>query len=71
MKNTRTVTHGDSKASAKGTPDISLIGGLVQLGYNISISKSISITPYKEAMLSLYHGSLIKKIRVTSIFSEW
>ncbi|OMQ01785.1 hypothetical protein BW722_06785, partial [Lawsonia intracellularis] len=36
-----------------GSPAISITGGLVQIGYNLYISKSCSVTPYVEGVLSV------------------
>ncbi|OMQ01795.1 hypothetical protein BW722_06775, partial [Lawsonia intracellularis] len=36
-----------------GSPAISIAGGLVQIGYNLYISKSCSVTPYVEGVLSI------------------
>lgn len=52
VKTNRYFTHGDSEVGAKGKPDISLGGGLFQLGYNLPITKHCSFTPYIEYMLS-------------------
>lgn len=52
LKNTRSFTHGEAEVSASGTPDVSLSGGLVQLGYTIPVSKKVSLTPYVECMVS-------------------
>lgn len=52
VKTNRYFTHGDSEVGAKGKPDISLGGGLFQLGYNLPITKHFSFTPYIEYMLS-------------------
>lgn len=53
IKNTRTFSHGDGQVSTKGAPDISLTGGLVQVGYNIPVSKNVIVTPYTEVMFSV------------------
>lgn len=52
VKTNRYFTHGDSEVGAKGKPDISLGGGLFQLGYNLPITKRFSFTPYIEYMIS-------------------
>lgn len=48
MKNARQYLHTEETISSKGSPDIILGGGLIQLGYNCFISKSVMITPYIE-----------------------
>ncbi|AGC50654.1 autotransporter outer membrane beta-barrel domain-containing protein [Lawsonia intracellularis] len=48
MKNARQYLHTEEIISSKGSPDIMLGGGLIQLGYNCFISKSVMITPYIE-----------------------
>lgn len=48
MKNARQYLHTEETISSKGSPDIMLGGGLIQLGYNCFISKSVMITPYIE-----------------------
>lgn len=52
MKTSRSFTHVGSEVSAKGKPDIYLSGGLIQFGYNISFSKTSTLTPYIEGMMS-------------------
>lgn len=52
MKTSRSFTHAGSEVSAKGKPDIYLSGGLIQFGYNISFSKTSTLTPCVEGMMS-------------------
>ncbi|OMQ01794.1 hypothetical protein BW722_06770 [Lawsonia intracellularis] len=53
MKTSRSFIHAGSKISAKGKPNIYLNGGLIQVGYNISLSKTTILTPYIEGMMSM------------------
>lgn len=48
MKNTRQYLHTEEIISSKGSPNIMLGGGLIQVGYNCLISKTLMITPYIE-----------------------
>lgn len=52
LKNERSFTHDGAQVTSKGTPGISLSGGLIQLGYTIPITKQVSFTPYVECMVS-------------------
>ena len=53
VKNKRFFTHAGRETSSSGSPAISITGGLVQIGYNLYISKSCSVTPYVEGVLSI------------------
>lgn len=53
LKNTRYVSHAGQEISTKGIPTMSMSGGLVQLGYTIVLSKSWSLTPYIEHIVSI------------------
>lgn len=48
MKSFRQYIHTQEIVSSKGTPNIMLGGGLIQLGYNFSIFKPVMFTPYVE-----------------------
>ncbi|AGC50706.1 autotransporter outer membrane beta-barrel domain-containing protein [Lawsonia intracellularis] len=50
MKNTRMVTHAGIKTYSKGSPKITLHGGLIRLGYNFQIVDGMLLTPYVESM---------------------
>lgn len=52
-KNIRSVMHGTMEVCSKGSPDIRIGGGLVQLGYNLSVSKQIRLIPYIETTCSV------------------
>lgn len=53
VKNKRFFTHAGSEISSSGSPAITITGGLVQVGYNLYVSKSFSVTPYVEGTLSI------------------
>lgn len=53
VKNKRFFTHAGSETSSSGSPAITITGGLVQVGYNLYVSKSFSVTSYVEGMLSI------------------
>ncbi|OMQ01719.1 autotransporter domain-containing protein [Lawsonia intracellularis] len=53
MQNNRSVTHGYSETTSKGKPDMSLTGLVGQVGYNIPIAKSVTLTPYVEYMYTM------------------
>ena len=46
VKNKRFFTHAGSETSSSGSPAITITGGLVQVGYNLYVSKICSVTPY-------------------------
>ncbi|OMQ01718.1 hypothetical protein BW722_06800 [Lawsonia intracellularis] len=52
-KNIRSFMHGTMEVCSKGSPDIRIAGGLVQLGYNLSVSKQVRFTPYIETTCSV------------------
>lgn len=52
INNTRYFIHGREKVSSKGTPNINLSGGLLQLGCNFPISNVMTVTPYIEGVLT-------------------
>lgn len=52
LKSERSFTHDGEQVTSKGTPGISLSGGLIQLGYTIPVTKQVSFTPYVECMVS-------------------
>lgn len=52
LKNIRQVAYNGVEVSTKGKPNISLTGGLLQLGYHIPFSKKLSIIPFVESMFS-------------------
>ncbi len=52
VKNIRKVFHGNTALGTKGSPDITLAGGLLQLGYNVPLSNRTSITPFVESVFS-------------------
>lgn len=52
VKNTRNVIQGEKEVITTGSPDITLSGGLVQIGYNLSTIKSLIFTPYIEYLAS-------------------
>ena len=52
INNTRYFIHDRGKTSSKGTPNINLIGGLLQIGYNLPISNLMTFTPYIEGILT-------------------
>lgn len=52
-KNIRSFIHGTMEVCSKGSPDIRIAGGLVQLGYNLSVSKQIRLIPYIETTCSV------------------
>ena len=52
VTNSRRVTHGEKHIVTKGSPDITLTGGLVQIGYNIPTIKTLMLTPYVECLIS-------------------
>ena len=52
VTNAHRVTHGEKHIVTKGNPDITLTGGLVQLGYNIPTIKTLMLTPYVECLIS-------------------
>ncbi len=53
VKNKRFFTHAGRETSSSGSPAISITGGLVQVGYNLYVSKNFSVTPYVEGVLSI------------------
>lgn len=53
IKTKRFFTHAGSETVSKGTPNITLTGGLIQIGYNLLLTKSFSITPYIEGVFSI------------------
>lgn len=57
VKNTRNVIQGEREITTKGSPDITLSGGLVQIGYNLSTIKSLLLTPYVEYLISMVRWS--------------
>lgn len=62
VKNTRSFTHANRGVCANGTPNISLTGGLIQLGYNILVSRDVTVTPYIETLYSLVKWSSYKEL---------
>lgn len=52
VKNNRSITHDGQVTNAKGNPNINLMGGLIQVGYTLKASKTVSVTPYVETMMS-------------------
>ncbi len=52
LKNTRFFTHADNQACSKGSTDIHLNGGMIQIGYIFLLSKKLAIIPYIESILS-------------------
>lgn len=52
VKNTRKIIYKEQEAIAEGSPYISLMGGLVQLGYNLPLSKQVTVVPYVECLYS-------------------
>lgn len=52
VKNTRRFTYTENEERSKGKPDISLNGGLIQLGYRLKLSDVVSFIPYSECMFS-------------------
>lgn len=52
LKNTRFFTHADNQVCSKGSTDIHLNGGMIQLGYIFLLSKKLAIIPYVESILS-------------------
>lgn len=53
VKNIRSFTHANREVNTKGLPSIRFAGGLIQVGYNVLVSKHVVITPYIETMYSL------------------
>lgn len=52
LKNTRFFTHADNQVCSKGSTDMHLNGGMIQLGYIFLLSKKLTIIPYVESILS-------------------
>lgn len=52
VTNSRRSTHGEKHIVTKGSSNITLVGGLVQLGYNIPTIKTLMLTPYVECLFS-------------------
>lgn len=52
VTNSRRVTHGEKHIVTKGSPDITLTGGLIHLGYNIPAIKTLILTPYIGCLVS-------------------
>lgn len=52
LKNIRFFTHADSQVCSKGSTNIHLNGGMIQLGYIFFLSKKLAIIPYVESILS-------------------
>lgn len=50
LKNIRYCLHAEQDVTSKGTPHVSMSGGLIQLGYNVCFSKTLMFTPYVEYM---------------------
>lgn len=53
VKNIRSFSHANREVNTKGLPSMRFTGGLIQVGYNVLVSKDIIITPYVETMYSL------------------
>lgn len=53
VKNIRSFSHANREVNTKGLPSMRFTGGLIQVGYNVLVSKSVIITPYVETMYSL------------------
>lgn len=56
VKNTREVTH-NRETYSKGSPDINMTGGILQVGYNFPVTKHILFTPYIETIFSVVKWS--------------
>lgn len=50
--NTRYVIYAGQNTTPRGNPNITLSGGLFQMGYNVPISNAMTITPYVEGMIA-------------------
>lgn len=49
-KHIRRGIHAQKYMCAKGTPMVTIYGGLTQLGYNVFLSKAMMLTPYVESL---------------------
>lgn len=61
IKNTRSFTHMDGELHVKGKPEAYLMGGLLQVGYTIFQTNTLSITPYIEVMTSTVGWNAFKE----------
>lgn len=61
VKNTRKIIHNGQEIIIKGSPEINLLGGLVQLGYNFLLSNQVTLVPYVECMFSSVSWSSYKE----------
>lgn len=61
IKNTRSFTHMDGELYVKGKPEAYLMGGLLQVGYTIFQTNTLSITPYIEVMTSTVGWNAFKE----------
>ncbi|AGC50723.1 autotransporter outer membrane beta-barrel domain-containing protein [Lawsonia intracellularis] len=61
IKNTRSFTHMDGELHVKGNPEAYLMGGLLQVGYTIFQSNTLSVTPYIELMASTVGWNAFKE----------
>lgn len=52
IKNSRSVSDHERDLCTKGNADISMSGGLVQVGYNVFLSKGVVVIPYVEYLMS-------------------
>lgn len=53
VKNIRSFTHANREVNTKGLPNIRFAGELIQVGYNVLVSKHVVITSYVETVFSL------------------
>lgn len=61
IKNTRSFTHMDGELHVKGKPEAHLLGGLLQVGYTIFQTNTLSVTPYIEIMTSTVGWNAFKE----------
>ncbi len=60
-KNIRHVRHGQSRTVTRGDSNVVFIGRLLQIGYNVSLVKNLTITPYIETIMSNIQSSSYKE----------
>lgn len=60
-KTNHTVTHNEIQFYSKGKPNVYLVGSLLQVGYNVLVSKQVLLTPYVESMISRVQWSTYKE----------